>query len=170
MIAKPIKPKSIDSVDWYVLCVKPRMELRIADMLTRMNIEVFCPVVRETRQWSDRRKKVDVPLFKLYVFVKISKRDRVLVLQVPGVLRYLFWEGKPAKVRDSEIATIKDWLQDDSVDEVLLSQYAPGKHITINKGVFKNQHALVERNERKNLKLILKDLGVILYVKIKELV
>jgi transcription antitermination factor NusG len=59
------------------------------------------------RQWSDRKKKVVVPLFNSYVFVQVADSDRSLVFQSVGAVRYLFWLGKPAIVRDEEIGTIK---------------------------------------------------------------
>ncbi len=88
---------------WFVLYVKPQNEIKVGKALTALGIEVFCPTKKEVRQWSDRKKTVEVPLFKSYVFVKLEAQNRNQVFSVPGVVRYLFWLGKPAVVRDEEI-------------------------------------------------------------------
>lgn len=71
------------------------------------------------QQRSDRKVKVEVPLFNNYIFVQLLEKDRNLIFDSPGVVRYLFWLGKHAIVKDHEIATIKEWLD----TEILLKKY-----------------------------------------------
>lgn len=153
---------------WFVLYVKPQSEKRVADTLKKMNVEFFCPTVKETRQWSDRKKEIEVPLFKSYVFVKLREKERYLVFDVPGVVRYLFWLGKPAIVLQEEIDVIKDWLNDDLVDQIALSQYNPGDSIKIKSGLLKDQEAIIKHVGNTKMSLVLKNVGVIIHARIKE--
>ena len=95
-------------MNWYVVYTKPKWEKKVAEQLTQRGIECYCPIVTEVRQWSDRKKKVEVPLFNSYVFVRLAEVDRNLVFQSSGVVRYLFWLAKPAIVRDEEISVAGD--------------------------------------------------------------
>ena len=88
---------------WFVLITKPRSEKKVADRLVKNGLEVCCPLKTEIRQWSDRKKKVEVPLLPSMVLVQLDDADRNVVFQTPGVLRYLFWLGKPAVVSDKEV-------------------------------------------------------------------
>lgn len=92
---------------WYVLVTKPRSELKVKERLRHIGIEVYCPTRVERRQWSDRVKKVTVPLLPSMVLVSIEPIERNKVFDVPGVVRYLFYLGQPAKVRDNEIEVLK---------------------------------------------------------------
>ena len=157
-------------MNWYVLYVKPQTEKKVASALEKMGVEVFCPTLEEVRVWSDRKKKIRVPLFKSYVFVRLNSTDRQQVFAVHGVVRYLFWLGKPAIVRDEEIAAIQNWLSDDAVTEVRVHAYQPGTEVKIASGHFKGQKGVVQEVGRKKLKMAIKSLGVIVEARLKDLV
>ena len=93
---------------WYVLVTKPRSELKVRDRLAVLGVSVCCPVRVEKRQWSDRVKKVDVPLLPSMVLVCLAAKDRDMVFGVPGVVRYLFFLGKPAVVPKAEIDVLSE--------------------------------------------------------------
>jgi len=97
---------------WYAVYTHAKWEKKVASFLTRKNIENYCPLNRVVRQWSDRKKIVDEPLFTCYVFVRISNKEHVSVLQTEGVINYVSWQGKPAVIRDIEIELIKKFLLD----------------------------------------------------------
>jgi transcription antitermination factor NusG len=153
---------------WYVLYTKSRTEIKTAGRLTDLSYEVYCPVITELHQWSDRKKKVIVPLFKSYVFVRMEKKNHNLVFDVPGVVSYLFWLGKRAVVKDEEINLIREWLEGDSVDEAKIEALNAGDRITISKGAFKDQKAIVKEVGKKSMRLILPNLGCVLQVKSSE--
>ncbi|PHQ28295.1 UpxY family transcription antiterminator [Leeuwenhoekiella nanhaiensis] len=157
-------------MNWYVLYVKSQTEKKTATALERMGLEVFCPTKTEVRQWSDRKKKVKVPLFKSYVFVRLSEEERQQVFVVHSVVRYLFWLGKPAVVRDEELETVKKWLADELVEEVQVRQFSPGDRVEIKGGVFKGQSAVVDQTGSRKVRLILKHLGVIVEASYRDLV
>ncbi len=156
--------------NWYVLYVKPKNEKKIADRLHDMNIEVYCPMITEVKQWSDRKKKVRSPLFKSYVFVRLMDNERQLVFDVPHIVRYLFWLGKPAIVRPKEMEALKHWVSNDDVQEYHVSALAPGDRVSIKKGVMKNQEAIIKEVGGNRARLILPVLGVVLNMKIRDLI
>lgn len=158
------------SPNWFVLIVKPQTEKKVAARLKALNIDVFCPMITEIRQWSDRKKKIQVPLFKSYVFVKINDAERHQVFGVPGIVRYLFWLGKPAEVREVEIQVVKDWLNDETVDSITLEKLQPGDNVQIKHGVLARKEAVVERIDKKNVVLTLDGLGLKVRARIRDLI
>jgi transcriptional antiterminator RfaH len=117
-------------MNWLVLYTKPKNEVKVAERLAAAGITVYCPLVTTLRQWSDRKKKVTLPLFSSYVFVQLAEVQRAAVFEVPGVVRYLFWLGKPAVVREEEMATLKEMLSD-TYKEVRLATLAPGDRLIL---------------------------------------
>lgn len=146
-------------MDWNVIYVKPRTEKKVEAALLKMGITAYCPVVTETHQWSDRKKKVQVPILKSYVFVQPEDKSRDAVFQVANVVRYLFWLGKPAVVRDQEIKIMQDWLVSEHT-EVRVLDIQPGDHIDIKTGPFKGAKGLVKEISTNRIQLILLDLGM----------
>jgi len=87
---------------WYVLYTKPKQEKTDADSFNSIGIEAYCAMVTIVKQWSDRKKKVEVPLINFSVFVNIEEYKRDKVFEVSGIVMYLFWLGKLAVVRAIE--------------------------------------------------------------------
>lgn len=131
---------------------------------------MYCPMVSEVRQWSDRKKKVSAPLFTCYVFVKLKEKEREQVFQVSGVVRYLYWLGKPALVKDKEIETIRNWVGDDNVLEMVVADFAPGDRITIPSGVLKGQDVIIKDVGKNKMRLVLLDMGFTVTVRIRDVV
>ncbi|WP_224490258.1 UpxY family transcription antiterminator [Robertkochia flava] len=146
-------------MQWMVLCTRPRWEKKVASQLEEAGIEVYCPIVTEVRQWSDRKKKVKRPLFNSYVFVKMEENRRNAVFEVPGVVRFLFWLGKPAVVRKEEILLLREWLDGKVYDEARLLDLSPGQEVKINSGAFKGQEAIVEETRNNKIKIRLPKLN-----------
>jgi len=99
------------SKKWFVLCTKPRNELKVTDRLNRIGIEVYTPTKIEVRQWSDRKKKVTTPLLPSMVLVQLLEKEVDLVFQVPGAVRFLFEHGKRASVSNEEVLAMKSYLE-----------------------------------------------------------
>ncbi|KKN04413.1 hypothetical protein LCGC14_1097740 [marine sediment metagenome] len=148
-------------MNWYVLIVKFRREIQIAQNLERMGIETFCPTIFETRRWSDRKKRIEVPLFKSYVFVRLEEIRRNEVFVVGGIVRYLFWLGKPAIVDDKEIDVIREWLANDG-KEIGLSPLIPGQKVVVAEGLMANKTAVVQKVGKNRLHVVLEKLNMIL--------
>ncbi len=154
-------------MNWYVVYTKPKWEKKVAEKLTQIGIECYCPLITQIKQWSDRKKKVEVPLFNSYVFVQLSEIDRNSVFNVPGVVRYLFWLGKPAIVRDEEISIIKTSLKATNMSDISVSSIQVGDRIKLESGVFSNQDAIVQEISKTHYILVLESLGCVLKIKYK---
>jgi len=97
---------------WFALYTKPRWEKKVHKLLVERGFESYCPLNKVRRKWSDRIKTVEEPLFKSYVFVRVSEHIRTEVRFVDGVLNFVYWNGKPAIVRDEEIVEIKKFMSE----------------------------------------------------------
>jgi transcription antitermination factor NusG len=118
-------------------------------------------MVQQVKQWSDRKKVVQTPLIASYVFVNIADAERQIVFQVEGVVRYLFWLGKPAIVADRDLAVLQNSLQDVFVS-VEVATLQPGATMTIPAGPFKGKEGTITRANDKRVQLVLQELGYVI--------
>lgn len=154
---------------WYVVYTKPKWEKRASEQLQQLGINCYCPMIKKIVQRSDRKVKVEVPLFNHYIFVKLPEKDRNMIFMSPGVVRYLFWLGRHAIVKDKEIDTIKEWLATgDSASEISVMQYQVGQKIKLHSGPFCEQTAVVKDITKTHYVLILESLGYVLKVKYQQ--
>ncbi len=144
---------------WFVIYTKSRNEKKVAELLQKNEVEAFCPLVKLRKNWSDRTKIVETPLFNSYVFVNLSEKDRNVVFNVPGVIRYLFWLKKPAIVKDSEIESLKSVLHE-TMDSFTIENYQIGETIKISEGVFKGLDGVIEKQSNNKLHVILENVGI----------
>lgn len=154
-------------MNWYVVYTKPKWEKKVAEKLNEIGIECYCPLITQIKQWSDRKKKVEVPLFNSYVFVQLPDAQRNSVFQIAGVVRYLFWLGKPAVVRDDEIAVIKKSLSE-NISDILVMPYKKGDKIKLETGMFNSHDAIVQEVTNTHYILVLESLGCVLKIKYKK--
>ena len=146
-------------MNWFVIYTKSRQEKKVALELEKMGITVYCPMINQIRQWSDRKKKVEVPLISSYVFVQVKEREREAVFEVPGIVRYVYWLEKPAIVRDEEIAVMKAWLSAQTV-EAKVEGLRRGDRMKVSSGVFEGKEGFVEEISKNRVLLLLPDLGM----------
>src|SRR4051812_27565254 len=97
---------------WYAVYTKSRWEKKVAELLTKRQIENYCPLNLVVRQWSDRKKKLYEPLFTSYVFVHVLQEQIAELKQVQGVINLVLWLNKPAVIKDREIQAIKEFLDE----------------------------------------------------------
>ena len=96
---------------WKVIYCASRQEKKVSTYLTQRNIEHYLPLVNKLRVWSDRKKWVEMPLFNAYIFVRPTEIQRDLVLQVPGVVRFLRYNGKDAEVPEKDVELIQRLIE-----------------------------------------------------------
>jgi transcription antitermination factor NusG len=145
--------------NWYVVYTKARNEKKAALILEKSGIDVYCPTVKEVRQWSDRKKTVEVPLFSSYLFVHLAPKERELVYAAPGVVRYLFWLNRPAVVKDQEIETLRSWLSGE-VLAAKVQNLKAGDSLCIHQGPFKGKDGVIQSVNANRVQLVLKELGL----------
>lgn len=146
---------------WFALYTKPRTEKKVVARLEQLGVEVYCPMVQQVKQWSDRKKKVELPLIASYVFVNLVDADRQIVFQVDGVVRYLFWLGKPAIVANRDIAVLQNSLQD-VFASVEVATIQAGATMTIPAGPFIGKEGTVTAANSKQVQLVLHELGCVI--------
>ncbi len=98
--------------NWHALYVRSRAEKKVLSQLEELGIESYLPLVTTIKQWSDRRKKVEEPLFRSYVFVRCADKDYIPVLNVFGVLKFVSFEQKAVVVPENQILAIKKFVED----------------------------------------------------------
>ncbi len=98
---------------WYLVYTNPRAEKKVAKVYEQIGLEYFLPLQKTIKQWSDRKKWVEEPLFKSYVFIKIDLEKSVYqALSVSGASRLVQFNGKAAEVDEREINIVKKLLGD----------------------------------------------------------
>ena len=118
--------------NWYAIRVKSRSEKRVYTDLTEQGIEAYLPLQKKLRQWSDRKKWVEMPLISGYVFVYISRKEYEIVLRVFNVVSYIYFEGKAAVIREEDINLLKRMLGQVDVElEITEEQFKPGQKVEI---------------------------------------
>lgn len=151
---------------WFILYTRFNQEIKVAEQLKEMNISCFCPKVTMIKQYSDRKKKITKPLLPSYVFVFIEEEKRNDVFSVSGIVRYMFWLGKPATVRENEIELMKQHL-DGIYQSVSLIKFTRGQLYKISEGVFCGRIGKVVETQKNKIKLELQSLGMIVTLRHK---
>lgn len=144
---------------WYVLYTKPRWEKKIHQLLDAKGIENYCPLNKVRKKWSDRMKTVEEPLFKSYVFVKVSEEEQTKVRMVNGVLNFVYWLGKPAIVKAKEIELIKKFLNDyENVEAAPISLQADTR-VRIQQGAFMDKEGTVIKVLKNKVQVVIESIG-----------
>lgn len=93
--------------DWLALYVRSRFEKKVSNTLTQEGIENYLPLQKTLRQWKDRKKWITVPLFNSYVFIRANPTTYYNCLKTDGAVKFVWFDGKPATIKDEEIELIK---------------------------------------------------------------
>lgn len=150
------------SAKWYAIYTRPRWEKKVHNLLIQKGIESYCPLNKVHRKWSDRIKMVEEPLFKSYVFVRIEEDARTAVRMTNGVVNFVYWNGKPALIRDKEIQAIRNFLGEyDDVQLIQLPLQADDK-VLVAAGPLMNQEGRVLETKHKTVKVLIESLGYML--------
>ena len=144
-------------MNWFVLRTKPRFEKKVEERLLSLGIEAYCPVRKEIRLWSDRKKKVDVPVLPSMVLVKLDEKNINYVFNVNGVVRYMFWLGKRAIVRQKEVDILKNYLNGNTIINQEIIKFNPGDRINVEG--FNNEDGVIEKVSNNTAWIFLENLG-----------
>lgn len=130
---------------WYILYTMPQHEKKIARFLEKKGWEFYLPLVKRKRQWSDRVKIIDFPLFPGYIFTHIEWfTQRIPILEFPGALQYVRVEGAPAVMPDDEITNLKLFVAGAQAPETAADDNFPlGQKVRVNFGVLKGVEGVV---------------------------
>jgi transcription antitermination factor NusG len=151
---------------WFVIYTKSNQEIRVAKQLKEMGISCYCPTVTIIKQYSDRKKKKLKPLIPSYVFVFIEEERRNDIFSVFGVVRYMFWLGKPAVVKEREVELMKQYLNGE-FQAVSLTNFTKGQLHKISEGLFAGKIGRVIEIQKNKIKLQLESLGMIVTLRLE---
>lgn len=147
---------------------RPRWEKKVNSILQEKGFESYCPLNKVRRKWSDRIKVVEEPLFKSYVFVKISDKERSAVRLINGTLNFVYWDGKPAVIKEREIVTIKRFLDEYENVEARPMEIKLHQRVRITNGTLMDQEGKVIDIRHKKVKVEIDSLGYILVAYIER--
>ena len=99
-----------DEKTWHAIYVKPRFENKVYAQLEEIGVEAYLPLITVVKRWSDRKKRIEEPLFKSYVFVCSTPRQYVPILNMTGVVKFVTFEHKPVVVPENQIVAIKQFV------------------------------------------------------------
>lgn len=169
MITEEIKIQS--TKQWRALYVSSRQEKKVQDALLKKGIEAYTPILKTMRQWSDRKKMVELPLISGYVFAHISQQEQDKTIQTKGVVNFVRSEGKVATVREIEIERLKQLIELGYQMEAIGigTNYKKGDKVKITSGALKNiEGFVVENKEGRFIDVLLESIGQSIRVKLPQ--
>ncbi|MEO8097091.1 MAG: UpxY family transcription antiterminator [Acidobacteriota bacterium] len=141
-------PDTAAGLPWFALQVRHQNERQTQRALEFRAWEALVPAYRVTRQWSDRAKEIEMPLFGGYVFCRFGLEDRVRVEDTPGVVRIVKFNGLAAPIEDSEIESIRQMV----ASKVPLTPWPylkPGDRVRVERGPLRGlEGTLLRENDR----------------------
>lgn len=150
------------SQKWLAVYTRPRWEKKVNQLLKEKGFESYCPLNKVRRKWSDRVKIVEEPLFKSYVFVKVNDENRTAVRMTAGAVNFVYWQGKPAVIREKEITAIKKFLDEYENVEAMPADLKVNQRVRITTGTLMDQEGKVLDLRHKIAKVAIDSLGYIL--------
>lgn len=128
-------------------------------LLSEKKIESYCPLNKVRKKWSDRMKTVEEPLFRSYVFARVNEEEQTKVRLTPGVMNFVYWQGKPAIIPAKEIETIRKFLNE--YENVMTEpiQLKEDGRVTIRQGLFMDHEAKILKIEGNRVKVEIQSIG-----------
>jgi len=153
--------------NWYALYTKPRWEKKVSALLDEKKIENYLPLQKVLKQWSDRKKWIQEPLFRSYIFVHISTDEHLPTLQTAGVVRFVAFERKAVVIPPVQIEAIKTYVQtgEDMITET--PDVKTGDRVVVIKGSLKGlEGKLVQISNKKRLRIMIEGIQQSLHIKV----
>lgn len=153
---------------WYAVYTKPRWEKKVHCLFAEKGLVSYCPLNKVRKRWSDRIKLVEEPLFKSYVFVQVNEEDQQKVRMINGVLNFVYWNGKPAIVKESEIDTIRKFLNEYSDVEVKPMNLQANQAVMVKRGLLMNNTGRIRRLMNNKVEVLIESLGYTLVASLEK--
>lgn len=159
--------KLIREFHWYVAYTKSRAEKEVERRLADKKISSFLPMVKRLKQWSDRKKWIEEPLFKSYIFVNANQLEYYKAITTTGIVKFITCNGKPVKMRQSEIEIIKKAISVDNEAEFVNEKFNIDDRVIVVKGALEGESGvLVEFRSRHRVAVYIDTLDISLLVNI----
>lgn len=153
---------------WLAVYTRPRWEKKVDQLFREKGLESYCPLNKVRRKWSDRIKVVEEPLFKSYVFVKVNDADRSNVRMTTGAINFVYWNGKPAVIKEREITAIKRFLNEYENVEARPMDIKVSQRVRVTNGTLMDMEGKVLAVRHKTAKVAIDSLGYILIAHIER--
>jgi transcription antitermination factor NusG len=144
----PGLPSSSFELHWYAAYTNANHEKRVAEQLVGRSVEHFLPLYQSVRRWKDRRVQLQLPLFPGYVFVRLALHDRFLVLQAPGVVKLVGFNGAPAALPEEEMDALRTSLAS-GVRAEPHPYLRAGRRVSVNSGPFQGMRGILVRKKNR---------------------
>lgn len=152
--------QSSDTAKWYPVYTHARAEKKAYQALAKKGIAVYLPIRKTLKQWSDRKKWVDEPFIKSYLFVYIDPHEQTEVLMTRGIARFIYFSGRIASMPDRQIDDLKLVLASAIDIEITEENLLPGERVRIKAGPLKDlEGEIVEYRTQKQLALRFDNIG-----------
>jgi len=149
-----------DTRKWYPVCTNPRAEKKACQALINKGLETYLPLHRQLKQWSDRKRWVEEPLIKSYLFVHINENEQTEVLMTKGVSRFIYFSGRITSMPQKQIDELKLLMASPFELEITEDNLQPGEKIIIKAGPLKGLTGeIISMRSQKQLVLRLENLG-----------
>lgn len=153
---------------WYVVYTKPRSEKKVHEQFLKEGFASYCPTQTVEKQWTDRVKKTEQPLFTSYVFVQVKNEILTNVRHINGVVNFVYWLGKPAQIRDTDIDALKTLLESKKTEKIEVTALQVNDTIKIKAGAFKENIGVVKKVLKNKTILYIENLGIQITISTKN--
>ncbi len=141
---------------WFALKTRSRHEKKVEHQLKQKGIECFLPMYESIRYWSDRKKKVELPLFSCYLFVKITLKEKMNALQTDGAVHFIAFDNIPAPIPDEQIDSLKKVI-DNNLPIAHVNDWNIGQKVEVKSGPFKGVRGVIHKVKTKSQLVIVID-------------
>jgi transcription antitermination factor NusG len=150
----PFEPAVALAAEWYAVCTRPRHEKQVGKQFQERGVEYFLPLYRSLCRWKDRRKELNLVLFPGYIFVRIALINRLQVLQLPGVVRFVSFSGLPASVPAEDVEALRNGFAHN-----LRLEYHPlltvGRRVRVVSGPLRGARGILVRRKKNDCRLVI---------------
>jgi len=154
---------------WFAVYVKSRSEKKVALEFEIDGIDFYLPLVKKLKQWSDRKKWVEEPLFRSYIFVHIEQKQYYEVLQTQNVVKYVTFEGKAAPIRKAQIEAVRYFLNEKDPENIDNQIWEKGQKVEVISGSMAGLSGeLIEVRGKKKVKVEIEVVGKTLLIQIPK--
>jgi transcription antitermination factor NusG len=152
---------------WFALYTRSRAEKQVYELLIRSGFDAYLPLIKTLKQWSDRKKWVEEPLFRSYIFIYISTSEYYEVLNTHGAVRYITFEGKAVPIPPQQIEAIRQFVDTGTELPDVDLNLSPGSKVDIIAGPMKGiSGELLEVMGKKKVRIEIDGLGQSVYLEL----
>ncbi len=152
---------------WYAIYTRSRQEKKVAGFMQKYGYTVYLPLIKTMRQWSDRKQKVEIPLISSYVFVQVTERDYYSILNTPGAVGYVTFDGKAAPIPENQILAMKMAVDNNLEIEITNETIEPGELVKVISGPLKGTEGeLIRAVHKRNFLIRLSNIGFSLMLEV----